>query len=72
MVIRTLRLAADPLTTRDIALEMLVSRALDKRDKRLLALMVKRVGVCLRGCKERGLVRDRQGPGQFNLWEIAR
>jgi hypothetical protein len=72
MVLSTLRLATEPLTTRDIALEMLVSRALDKGDKRLLALMVKRVGVCLRGCRDNGLVRDTLGPGQFNLWVIAR
>jgi hypothetical protein len=72
LVLSTLRMAAEPLTTRDIALEMLVTRALDKNDKRLLALMVKRVGVCLRGCRDNGLVRDTPGPGQFNLWEIAR
>jgi hypothetical protein len=72
LVSAPLRLATEPLATRDIALEMLVSRALDKGDKRLLALMVKRVGVRLRGCRDNGLVRDTLGPGQFNLWVIAR
>jgi len=37
-----LRQAAEPMTSRDIALEMLVTRALDKDDQRLLALMTKR------------------------------
>jgi hypothetical protein len=37
-----LRRAAEPMTSRDIALEMLVTRALDKDDQRLLALMTKR------------------------------
>src|SRR5437762_7568770 len=41
--------AAEPLTTRDIALQLLVERALDRNDLRLLSLMTKRVGVALRG-----------------------
>ena len=49
IVLSTLRQAAEPLTTRDIALELLVARALDKNDQRLLRLMSKRVGVALRG-----------------------
>ncbi len=67
-----LRQAAEPLTTRDIALELLVSRALDKSDKRLLRLMAKRVGVALRGQRDKSVIRSEQGPGQYVLWEIAR
>lgn len=67
-----LRQAAEPVTTRDIALELLVARALDKSDQRLLRIMTKRVGVALRGQRERGLVRCEQGPGQYMIWEIAR
>src|SRR5262249_44371224 len=63
-----LRQAAEPLTTRDIALQLLVERALDRNDLRLLRLMTKRVGVALRG--QRGLVRSTQGPGQYMLWAI--
>jgi hypothetical protein len=47
-----LRQASEPLTTRDIALQLLVERALDKSDQRLLRLMTKRVGVALRGQRE--------------------
>lgn len=72
IVLSTLRQAAEPLTTRDIALELLVARALDKNDQRLLRLMSKRVGVALRGQRDRGTVRSEQGPGQYMLWEIAR
>ena len=43
-----LRQAAEPLTTREIAMQLLVERALDKSDVRLLRLMTKRVGVALR------------------------
>lgn len=49
IVLSTPRQAAEPLTTRDIALELLVACALDKNDQRLLRLMSKRVGVALRG-----------------------
>jgi len=42
-----LRQAAEPLTTRDIALQLLTERALNREDVRLLRLMTKRVGVAL-------------------------
>jgi len=72
IILSILRHAAEPLTTRDIALQLLVERALDKNDQRLLRLMSKRVGVALRGQRDRGGVRSEQGPGQYQLWEIAR
>jgi hypothetical protein len=72
VILSILRLAAEPLTTRDIALELLVTRALDKNDQKLLRMMTKRVGVALRGQKDSGRVRDTQGPGQYKLWELAR
>ena len=64
--------AAEPLTSRDIALELLVTRALDKDDQKLLALMTKRVGVTLRLQRVNGVVRSSAGPGQYMVWEIAR
>jgi hypothetical protein len=45
IVLGVLRQASEPLTTRDIALQLLIERALDKSDLRLLRLMTKRVGV---------------------------
>jgi hypothetical protein len=72
LVLSTLRMAAEPLTTRDIALQLLVERALDKNDQKLLLLMTKRVGVVLRDQRTMGRVQSIQGPGQFMLWEIAR
>jgi hypothetical protein len=65
-----LRQAVEPMTTRDVALEMLVTRALNTEDKRLLALMTKRVEVALRIQQNSGIVRSISGPGQFMLWEI--
>jgi hypothetical protein len=72
IILSILRQAVEPLTSRDIALQLLVERALDKSDQRLLRLMTKRVGVALRGQRENGLVRCEQGPGQYMLWEIAK
>jgi hypothetical protein len=72
IVLSILRQAAEPLTTRDIALELLVARAMDKRDLKLLKLMTKRVGVALRIQRDNGVVRAEQGPGQFVLWEVVR
>ena len=70
-VLSILRQAVEPMTSRDIALEMLVTRALDKDDQKLLALMTKRVGVALRLQRLNGTVRSLSGPGQFILWQIA-
>jgi hypothetical protein len=71
-VLSILRQAAEPLTSRDIALEHLVTRALDKDDQKLLALMTKRVGVTLRLLRVNGIVRSSSGLGQYMIWEIAR
>jgi hypothetical protein len=72
IILSVLRQAAAPLTTRDIALQLLIERALDQSDLRLLRLMTKRVGVALRGQRENGVVKCEQGPGQYMLWEIDR
>lgn len=72
IVLSVLRQAAEPLTTRDIALQLLIERALDKSDQRLLRLMTKRVGVALRLQRDKGVVRADQGPGQYMIWEVAR
>lgn len=72
IVLSILRQAAEPMSTRDIALEMLIERALDQSDRRLLRLMTKRVGVALRGARDQGLTRSTHGTGQFMLWEIKR
>ncbi len=72
LVLNILRMSAEPMTTRDVAVEMLISRALDKADIKLLRLMTKRVGVALHGQRANGTVRSQQGPGMMMLWEVAR
>jgi hypothetical protein len=71
-VLSILRQAAEPLTSRDIALELLVTRALDEDDQKLLALLTKRVGVTLRLQRVNGIVRLSSRPGLYMVWEIAR
>ncbi len=72
LVLSILRQAREPMTTKDLAVELLITRALDKDDRKLLALMVKRVGVSLQRQRGNGLVRSVPGPGIMLLWEVAR
>jgi len=70
IVLEILRMAAEPLTTRDIALELIRRRGLDEKDAKFVRLMGKRVGVALRHQRDNGLVRSEQGPGQYMLWHL--
>ncbi len=72
IILDVLRQATEPLTTRDIAFQLMRERALDIADVKLLRLMTKRCGVALRLQREKGVVRCEQGPGQYMIWEIAR
>ena len=72
VVLSILRTSSEAMTTREIACQMLVERALDGEDQRLLRLMTKRVGVALRHQRENGLTKASQGPGQYMLWEVVR
>jgi hypothetical protein len=72
IVLSILRQATEPMTTRDIALELLVARAMDKEDQKLFRLMTKRVGVALRTQRDNAVLVSTQGPGRFVLWEVAR
>jgi hypothetical protein len=56
IILSILRRAAAPLTACDLALELLIERALDNY-LRLLRLMTKTVGVALRGQRENSVVR---------------
>lgn len=72
IILSVLRQASEPLTSRDIALQLLIERALDKSDQRLLRLMTKRVGVALRIQRDNGAAKCDQGPGQYMLWSLVR
>jgi hypothetical protein len=71
IVLNVLRQSTEPMTTRDLAYELMVTRGLDTEDEKLLRKMTKRVGVALRTQRENGLTKSSQGTGQFMVWEIG-
>lgn len=71
IILGILRKAAEPLTSRDIAVQLIAERALDQNDEKLLRLMTKRCGVALRGMRDRGVAQSSIGPGQSVLWRLA-
>jgi hypothetical protein len=71
LVLSILRTAKEPLTTREIAAQMLLERAMDAEDVRMLRTMTKRVASALREQRERGRTVSTDGPGTYQLWTIA-
>lgn len=71
IILDILRQAAEPLTSRDIALQLIAERALDISDEKLCRLMVKRVGVALRLQRDKGVVKSDQGTGLYMVWELT-
>lgn len=69
-VLDMLRVASEPMSTRDMALAYMTARGHDTADERLLRLLSKRIGCCLRGKRDQGLVASEAGPGQIMLWRI--
>ncbi len=71
LILGILRQATEPLTSQDVAVQLIVERALDRDDAKLLRLMTKRVGVALRGLRDRGIAVSQPGPGMSVLWVLA-
>src|SRR4051794_34847037 len=71
LVLSILRTSKEPLTTREIAAQMLLERAMDAEDQRMLRIMTKRVGVALRGQRDKGRACSDAGPGQYQLWTVS-
>lgn len=72
IVLATLRNAKKPITTADLAQRVMAERGLDTANVRLLKTISKRTGACLRHWRTKGIVRSIEGPGQYNVWELAR
>src|SRR4029078_3700425 len=70
VVLCILRKACEPLSTRDVAMQLIMERALDVQDEKLLRLMTKRVGVALREQRNRSAIASNDGPGMQLLWHI--
>lgn len=54
LVLSILRAAREPLTSREIAAQMLLERAMDAEDARMLRVMTKRVATALRDQRDPG------------------
>jgi hypothetical protein len=71
LILGILRKAAEPLTSNDIATQLIAERALDQSDVKLHRLMTKRVAVALRGQRDKGIAVSQPGPGMSVLWALA-
>jgi hypothetical protein len=71
-VLSILRQSKEPLTSREIAAQMLLERAMDTDDQKMLRIMTKRVSTALRDQRDKGRVMSQDGPGTYQLWEVAR
>lgn len=67
-----LRLSQTPLTSRQIATQMIVERGLLSTPQ-MLVIVTKRIAGCLRDRREQGMVRNVGNPNaMWLLWEIVR
>ena len=71
IVLTTLRNAKRPLTTPELAQRVMAERGLDSANVRLLKLIMKRTGACLRHWQKRGVARSAAGPNGFKLWSLS-
>ena len=71
MVLSILRTSRDPMTSREIAAQLVLQRGL-AADQKMLKLMTKRVSTCLKRQRELGRAVSTNGPGFHLLWVIKR
>lgn len=71
IVFALLRQAKAPMTSQEIAQHVMAGRGLNTADKRLVKVIGKRVGACLRHHKTRGLLQSVKDKGPLLRWETA-
>jgi hypothetical protein len=67
-VLGTLRTAIGPITTRDVAIQVMKGRGLNPDDADLLLTIRKRVGACMWKYKQQGMVREVPIEGELKGW----
>ncbi|CAH2407924.1 conserved hypothetical protein [Mesorhizobium escarrei] len=72
VVLSMLREAAGPLTSRDIATQLMTERGLSKEDNALSVIMVKRVCACLRKHRINGTITTVPVEGSLQGWALVR
>lgn len=60
-----------PITTRDIAVQVMKARGLDPDDAEMLVVIRKRVGACMYKLKTAGAVKEKAGVGDLKEWLLA-
>lgn len=71
IVLGALRGSSTPLTTKDITIRVMSERNLNLNDKKLVRIVSKRAGACLKHYRNKGMVRSERQGSQLR-WEIAR
>lgn len=71
IVLSVLRQSGRPLTTHELAQHVMAERGLNTADKRLVKIIGKRVGACLRSHRAKGLVRSELGPEHLLAWKVT-
>lgn len=71
IVLDVLREGVGPMTTHEIAYEMIALRGMDREDKRLVRRITKRVGVALRDQEIKGVTRTEPKVGRFQAWSLS-
>ena len=64
-----IRHADGPITSRDIARNIIEVRGEDAADRKYLSDLTRRISKCLRQSRAQGHVRAKQGAGRALLWE---
>ena len=59
------------LTIKDIALRVMTERKLSVSDARLVRLIEKKVGSCLRSLRSRGIVQSEKDRGSYLRWKLV-
>jgi len=71
IVLGTLRDAKRSCTTQELTMHVMAERGMNTADKRLIKIVAKRVGACLRHHRSKGLIRNSQSLGKRSSWQIA-
>jgi hypothetical protein len=71
IILGILRDAGQPMTTHDLTLHVMANRGMNTADVRLVKLMTKRVGSCLRHHRGRGTLRSQHIRGELAKWEVV-
>ncbi len=70
-VLGALRAAAGPVTSLEIAVEVVKGRGLDPNDQQAVSLIRKRVGACLFKLRQKGVVQEMPMTGSYKGWKTA-